>query len=298
MINFSIIIPHYNIPNLLIRCLKTIPIREDIQVIVVDDCSPDFDTYKGRFPDLSRPYLELYQTSKGGSAGRARNIGVQHAKGKWLIFMDADDMFSESAETILDQSVNREEDILFYNSYSVKSDNLSEISERNIYASYFIQYEIDKNEYPFRYRFHSLWGKIIKKELIDKHSIQFSETQYSNDVYFSIVAGYYAKTIKVDNRVLYVVTERQGSLASSQFVHQKPSLKECDIRLKEAIRARMFIEGKGIKKFDIQYNNCMSIIRRNYPFHYIVYLLMHSIIHPSYVQVLYKRDLEYILKRI
>ena len=35
---YSIIIPHYNIPDLLRRCLESIPQRDDVQVIVVDDC--------------------------------------------------------------------------------------------------------------------------------------------------------------------------------------------------------------------------------------------------------------------
>ena len=37
--NYTIIIPHYNIPKLLCRLLLTIPVRDDGQVIVVDDCS-------------------------------------------------------------------------------------------------------------------------------------------------------------------------------------------------------------------------------------------------------------------
>jgi len=41
MINYTVIIPHYNIPELLRRCLKSIPCRDDVQVIVVDDCSTD-----------------------------------------------------------------------------------------------------------------------------------------------------------------------------------------------------------------------------------------------------------------
>ena len=40
---FSIIIPHKEIPDLLMRCLKSIPVSEDIQVIVVDDNSSDAD---------------------------------------------------------------------------------------------------------------------------------------------------------------------------------------------------------------------------------------------------------------
>lgn len=49
-INYSIIIPHYGIPELLGRCLRSIPERDDIQVIVVDDNSPDADTYMERVP--------------------------------------------------------------------------------------------------------------------------------------------------------------------------------------------------------------------------------------------------------
>lgn len=39
MYKYSIIIPHYNIPELLQRCLDSIPERDDVQVIVVDDNS-------------------------------------------------------------------------------------------------------------------------------------------------------------------------------------------------------------------------------------------------------------------
>lgn len=37
--NYSLIIPHFNIPKLLRRLLSTVPKREDLQVIIVDDCS-------------------------------------------------------------------------------------------------------------------------------------------------------------------------------------------------------------------------------------------------------------------
>ena len=37
--NYTLLIPHYNIPFLLRRLLKSVPRRDDLQVIVVDDCS-------------------------------------------------------------------------------------------------------------------------------------------------------------------------------------------------------------------------------------------------------------------
>ena len=88
---FSIIIPHKEIPDLLMRCLQSIPVSEDIQVIVVDDNSADADTYLERYPELLRPYLEFIRTTKGGGAGYARNVGLEHDKGRWLLCADADE---------------------------------------------------------------------------------------------------------------------------------------------------------------------------------------------------------------
>ena len=48
--SFSSIIPHYHIPDLLMRCVDSIPVRDDIQVIAVDDCSPEVDTYLLKYP--------------------------------------------------------------------------------------------------------------------------------------------------------------------------------------------------------------------------------------------------------
>jgi hypothetical protein len=52
--SFSIIIPHFNIPDLQMRCLKSIPISKDIQVIVVDDNNLGLDTYLHNYPVLLR----------------------------------------------------------------------------------------------------------------------------------------------------------------------------------------------------------------------------------------------------
>ena len=94
MINYSIIIPHKNTPNYLLRCLDSIPLRDDVQVIVVDDNSNpekvDFD----HFPQWKGKHYEYYLTKEGRGAGFARNIGLEHAVGKWLLFADADDFFA------------------------------------------------------------------------------------------------------------------------------------------------------------------------------------------------------------
>ena len=86
MYTYSIIIPHKNIPKLLQRCLDSIPRREDTQIIVVDDNSDPAKVDFTHFPGLSDPSVEVYFDKSGKGAGRARNIGLEHAKGKWLVF--------------------------------------------------------------------------------------------------------------------------------------------------------------------------------------------------------------------
>ena len=296
MINYSIIIPHKNIPDLLQRCLDSIPVRDDVQVIVVDDNSDaekvDFD----RFPRWKGEQYDYFLTKEGKGAGYARNVGLKYAKGEWLVFLDADDLLSEHAENILEKSFACTEDILFYNSRSVLCDDLSQPSERNFYSKYFSDYKLNKDEIPFRYHFHSLWGKIYKRSFIEKYKICFSETRYANDVYFSTVAGYYASTIRIEDVCFFIVTERESSLASSQFGNNKPSLKECSIRLEESTKVRSFLEEKGIKKFDKQFNKYFSFIRSYYPRGYFIHLLKYSFFHPSYVIPFYKKDLLFVKK--
>ena len=111
---FSVIIPHREIPDLLMRCLKSIPVSEDIQVIVVDDNSPDVDTYLEKYPELSRPYLEFIRAPKNGGAGYARNIGLNHAKGKWLLFADADDFFVGNMYDIISMHVESDADVIYF----------------------------------------------------------------------------------------------------------------------------------------------------------------------------------------
>ena len=235
---FSIIIPHKDIPDLLMRCLRSIPVSEDIQVIVVDDNSADADTYLERYPELSRPYLEFVRTTKGGGAGYARNVGLEHAKGKWILFADADDFFVDDMSEIIYSLVDSEADVIYFKNKAVLSDNISIRANRSSYLNVRIdQYLADGDEWPVRFKTYVPWCKLIKRNLIVKNDIRFDELMYSNDVYFSLLTGYYSKIIEVVTRVLYVVTARSNSLAANFC--SKPG--ELEQRAEVAFRRDVFL---------------------------------------------------------
>lgn len=211
----SIIIPHKDTPELLHRCLDSIPIRNDVQVIVVDDDSnPDIVNF-ARFPGIDRPKTEIYLSKEGRGAGHARNIGLSHAQGEWITFLDADDFFALDASDLFDKIFPIESDIVFFDIVGVMSDDISVPSRRNErYHKYIVDALKNNEETGIRYCFHPLWGKMIKRSLIEKKSIRFSETKWSNDIYFSTQIGCYANRIKALPDKLYYVTQSNNSLTS------------------------------------------------------------------------------------
>ena len=243
---FSIIIPHYNIPDLLMRCLKSIPVSEDIQVIVVDDNSPDAETYLERYPELSRPCLKFIRAPKNGGAGYARNIGLEHAKGKWLLFADADDFYVDNMYDLISMHAESDADVIYFKKKSVKSNDLNCPARRdNNIDRIMDNYLKTGDELLVRTRYYDPWGKMIKKSLIEKHHICFEEIRYSNDVLFSIHVGCYAKKIEAIDAVLYVVTSREGSLTFNFCL--KPD--ELRIRADAAFRSDCFL---------LQHNMCKN----------------------------------------
>ena len=214
MINYSVIIPHYNSLDVLPRAIDSIPERDDIEILVVDNSSTPINSKL--FP--SRKNVHIYYSRNGQGAGAARNIGLLHAKGRWLLFLDADDFFMENAFLSFDKYINYNSDIIFFKEISCMSDTL-ELSNRhlsyNTLVDSFLSAKGKKEEDDLRYRWGSPWGKMIRSELVQQHTIKFDETMASNDVMFSFFTGFYAQEIEASTDVTYCITTHEGSLTST-----------------------------------------------------------------------------------
>ena len=214
---YTIIIPHKNSPKLLQRCLDSIPQREDLHVIVVDDNSDSDEVDFNHFPGHNRDDVELIFTKEGKGAGYARNVGLAQSDCKKVIFADADDYFNYCLNDILDEYQEDDTDIVFFNRLNVDSEFYTYSNKRDWYGWLFRKYEENpqEGEKSFRYDNDGPVCKIVKKSLIDEYNICFEETTNQNDVCFSYMTGYYAKSIKVDKRAIYTVTFSPKSIMFS-----------------------------------------------------------------------------------
>lgn len=220
MINYTLIIPHCNIPHLLRRMLRTVPHREDLQVIVVDDCSTrELNSLESVQKDYD--WVEWYTTGTNGGAGKARNVGLDHAKGKYVLFADSDDFFNICFDDLLDKYRSSDFDVIYFSANSVDTDTFNDIRELMPHYKVISNYLKTGVESDIKYRIYSPWGKLIKRELIENNNIRFRESRVFNDMHFSQRCDYYAQNITADITAYYCYAIRPNSVSSITTIEKE-----------------------------------------------------------------------------
>ena len=210
--NYSFLIPHKNSPQLLSRCLASIPQRDDLEVIVVDDNSE----CKAAVREIVNKFCRaVYYENKGYGAGGARNTALQHAKGRWLVFSDADDYFVPNFLDVLDNYLDADVDIVYHPALAVDSESL--VPRSNLlhkFNTYINEYNGDKyTTDQIKYRMNSPWWKIVRREFVLKYNINFEEVPKGNDVLFTFQVGYFSKKILVNKSPIYVHTYNANGIS-------------------------------------------------------------------------------------
>lgn len=211
----SIIIPHYNSPELLEKLLLTIPVDPSIETIVIDDNSSkdinELDILKQTFNNV----IFLTNTTGIKGAGSCRNIGMEKANGKWLLFADSDDYFVPNFLDVIEPYFHENYDVVYFKPKSIYIESSKPAQRHLKYEKLVTDYSKNnnqKNETQLRFTYFVPWSKMINKSLIDLHNIKFDQTLVSNDVMFSTKVGYYSDKVHASKDTIYCVTVNKGSL--------------------------------------------------------------------------------------
>lgn len=201
-VTVSVITPVYNCEKYLEECLKSV-IKQTInnlEIICVDDGSSD-----GSYEILQK-YAEKYDfihiySQKNSGAGIARNLGISKAKGEFIVFLDADDFYLDSAALEKMYCMCKRKNVSVCGSYGkvlegCRYRDASFYDTRNmkvgsIYA--YSDFQLDCGYSTF----------IYERRIIEEHNIRFPDYRRFQDPPFMVRVMYYAKQFTMADTQLY-----------------------------------------------------------------------------------------------
>ena len=191
----SIIIPAYNAEKFIDACINSclIPRSNDIEVIVIDDGSTD-----GTYNRVSLFAETHKQEHKGVSS--ARNHGLDLARGKYVWFVDADDLINpDGLKHVLSYCDGKENIVRFnhYRYYKAK-DKLMRRFEQPPYWVWF---------HERQFLWEVVWDRIYNRQFLIDNKLRFNEKlNFGEDQIFNLEALHANKGYKQDGHFVYVKT--------------------------------------------------------------------------------------------
>ena len=245
----SIIVPVYNVDKYLSQCLDSILAQtySDFEVLLVDDGSTDGSgTICDNFA-LKDSRLKVFHKANGGVSS-ARNLGLDNARGEWVVFVDSDDWLSEIyCETLIKSCINA--DITFFSEVWHYLDGCKIVySSGEIYTKDSIEKKEDlilhllQNKTKHNY-FGYTWNKIFKRKIIEANKIRFVEgLSTSEDEVFTLHFSLYANSMKVIYAPIYHYRVTQtGLTAKNSPVNEIVLLDDCLRFLVKRLNSKVLI---------------------------------------------------------
>ena len=233
----SIVIPVYNAEEYLEETLRSVSGQSyrNLEIICVDDGSSDnsLSILKKAKSSDSRIII-LSQANQG--AGTARNLGMDAARGEYILFFDADDILNKNAVKTLVKAVARSDtDIVFfgYRKFSGGKRIHTDFSAKTLKVPMNkVISPADIADRLFQADHGMPWNKFYKTEFLRKTDVRFQALKNTNDEFFSRLTTVEAGRILFLNRVF--VDYRVGNKSSLQGNSGK-SILDCTYAMKAIV---------------------------------------------------------------
>ena len=225
----SIITPVYKVENSLSKCIESILTQsfEDWELILVDDGSPD---RSGEICDeyaLRDSRIKVLHKQNGGPSS-ARNLGIEHAQGKYIWFVDSDDWIEQGAfSCIFNVMDNSNADVCFFclnpisNSKVQVPFDFKSIVGNNVDGVHYVgKQECAKAfvEIEMSGGMGWTWNKWFKKSIIDENHIRF-DTRFAiqEDHLFTLSYLMYVNNILISSYRPYNYVMTEGTLHGKKY---------------------------------------------------------------------------------
>ena len=196
----SVVIPMFNAEKYIRECLISVLAStfQDYELLVVDDCSTDNSVaeVKKLLPHFDGR-LKIFSTEKNSDGpGIPRNVGIKNSSGKYITFIDNDDLifpntleiFFETAETFGAQVVHTEKCFFFNKEFrreNLMTYNLG-LKEKFVSEPTFEPEDLNLRMHQLTHENFTCmpWGKFFRRDFLIENKIEFPQMQYGEDFVF------------------------------------------------------------------------------------------------------------------
>lgn len=231
----SCIMPVHNTAGYLMETIGSIlaQTEKDFELICVDDASTDDSLAILQKLAAGDDRIRVLHTEEAQGPGPARNLGLAQAQGKFVIFLDSDDLFMPdlfaSLYTALEQSgadlavcLNDE---LLPNGTRLKSSGTMMDAKTCVPG-----YPLLRQPWAFRYLFQVIdtrpWNKMVRRSLLEEHKITFPPLRNAQDLPYSWASAAFSNAIVFVDRVLVTYRVLRTDSVTNRVQHRKNCLPE------------------------------------------------------------------------
>ena len=241
MLKLSIVIPVYNASKYIKETLDSLLkyYSNGVEIICVDDGSTD------KSASIIEKYADKYENvylikQENSHAGIARNNGLAHAKGKYVLFLDADDyVIDDSLFNAYEIAKKYRLDCLKFSAhrYDMKK---KEFVDEAVYKNEIFDEEdvlryLDKDDDVIFRLNVTPWSGIYKRKFLLKKKILFNDLICANDLSFYSRVVTNAKRIMVVNEKMVV----HRTNVSDSLVAKRASHYDCDLKSVKIIEEQL-----------------------------------------------------------
>lgn len=264
-VKVSIIIPVYNASKTLPECLDSIlnQTMPEFEAICIDDGSADdsWEILTAYALKDSRIRI-IHQENQG--PGKTRNHGLELAAGEYIIFVDSDDYIKPMAlESICRAGYAQDADIVLYD-----GDKFDAVTRKRIRSTHFLRMDflpknldvfslLDCPETIFQLTSPGPWSRAVRRELIEREKLCFSDLKNSEYLFFSYSAMATAERIAFVPQKLYMYRVGQTTNVESGKAKAPVDFIEAYLELYRKLAEKSLFE-LCKKSFGLRF--CSSII--------------------------------------
>lgn len=213
----SIIVPMYNVENYLIDCISNIKIEDiDYEIIMVNDGSPDNSFEVAKSLALTNSRIKVISQENKGLGG-ARNLGINAAIGKYILFLDADDVLNKQSFSFLKYC---QDHIIEFSAQLIMPDGqvLQDIKKVDSISMSGKSYSINIGFKP------SACNKIYNRKFLISNNLNFKEKIYSEDIHFNTRAYFLASSVSSNHEIIQKFTQTTNSITRNNDIQKKQKM--------------------------------------------------------------------------